>query len=57
MSGQGKVVFALDMYCLSSARRMIAEGFARTGLRYAMNYFYVWARGRPLTKVYRDYRA
>jgi len=52
----GKVVFALGMYSNTSARRFLAEGLFKTGLRYATNYFWMHATGRPFTKTHVDHR-
>ncbi|MEQ8697596.1 MAG: glycosyltransferase family A protein [Bauldia litoralis] len=53
-AGRLKWTFALPMY--SSGRRVTGEGFVRTGLRYAANYFAVNFGGRPVTRTHRDLR-
>jgi glycosyltransferase involved in cell wall biosynthesis len=52
--GRVKWTFRLPIY--SSARRLKGEGIVRVGLRYALNYFWVTFRGRPLTRDYTDIR-
>lgn len=52
----GKIKFDLDLYFLSSNRRIAAEGLVRTGTRYAMNYAWVWITGRPWTSTHTDHR-
>lgn len=52
----GKVKFDLGLYCLSSARRLVAEGFWHSGARYAMNYAWMWIVGRPWTRTHSDHR-
>ena len=52
--GRVKWTFRLPIY--SSARRLIGEGLVRVGLRYALNYFWVTFRGRPLTRSHTDVR-
>lgn len=52
----GKVRFDLGMFIHSSARRLEAEGFLGTTVRYTLNYFWVWFVGHPLSKTHRDYR-
>lgn len=56
LSKVGKVVYSPGMFCWSSARRFNAEGFIRTGMRYVVNYFWMWATGRPWTRTYGDHR-
>jgi glycosyltransferase involved in cell wall biosynthesis len=56
LSKVGKVVFSLDMFVWSSARRMRQEGFARIGTRYMVNFFWMWMTGRPWTTTYIDVR-
>lgn len=52
----GKVVFSLDMWCYSSARRMNAEGMVRVGFTYVASYVWMWLSGKPWTKKYIDHR-
>jgi glycosyltransferase involved in cell wall biosynthesis len=56
LSHAGKLKFNLSMYCYASARRFLAEGLIRIGIRYALNYLWVWIAGRPLTRTHRDHR-
>jgi glycosyltransferase involved in cell wall biosynthesis len=53
---EGKVKFNLGMICLSSGRRIRAEGLIKTGSRYVANYAWVWLVGRPWTKDHFDHR-
>lgn len=52
--GKVKWTFGLPMY--ASGRRLAHEGIVTTGLRYALNYFYVLIRGKPLSATYTDIR-
>lgn len=52
--GPVKWTFALPM--LTSGRRLAHEGLLATGIRYALNYFWVVATGRPYTTTSRDVR-
>lgn len=56
LSKVGHVVFDLDMWCYTSARRMNEEGMFRTGLKYVANYIWIWLSGKPWTTKYRDHR-
>ena len=56
LSRVGKVVFDMDLIMQTSARRLNAEGFAATALRYAANYLAEVIAKRPLTTEYRDIR-
>jgi len=53
-AGRVKFTFKLPIY--SSGRRLSAEGILRTGLRYAVNYFWVIFFKRPYTKKSTDIR-
>jgi glycosyltransferase involved in cell wall biosynthesis len=53
---QGKVVFTFRLPIYASARRLAAEGLIATGARYALNYFWVLAFGRPFTRESTDIR-
>lgn len=50
--GYIKFTFKLPMF--SSGRRLAKEGVIMTGLRYAVNYFWVLFFKKPLTKTVRD---
>lgn len=52
--GTVKWTFRLPIY--ASARRLKQEGIVTAGIRYALNYFWVLYRRRPLTLVHRDIR-
>jgi glycosyltransferase involved in cell wall biosynthesis len=52
----GRVKFSLRLPILASGRRFAAEGLFTTGLRYAVNYFWVVVRGRPFSRASRDIR-
>ncbi|MGD0229775.1 MAG: glycosyltransferase family 2 protein [Syntrophorhabdales bacterium] len=53
-AGRIKFTFRLPMY--SSGRRMAEEGFFRTGLRYALNYFWILLFKRPFHTKSTDVR-
>jgi glycosyltransferase involved in cell wall biosynthesis len=57
LSHVGKIKFDLAFYIYGSARRFAAEGLWRVGARYALNYFWIWIVGRPLSKTHHDHRA
>jgi GT2 family glycosyltransferase len=52
----GKVVFSPSCVILASGRRMSAEGMVRTPVIYMLNYLWVAAFRKPLTKTYQDIR-
>jgi hypothetical protein len=52
----GKVMFRMDFYVWSSARRFEKEGIWRTNIRYGLNYIWPVLFGRPYTKAYNDVR-
>ncbi len=56
MKTQGRMewTFRLPMY--TSGRRLREEGIAKTGMRYALNFFWTTAHGKPLTTTYTDVR-
>lgn len=56
LSKVGKIVFDLDLWVYSSARRMIEEGMLRVGVRYIINYFSIWFFDKPWTTEYHDHR-
>jgi glycosyltransferase involved in cell wall biosynthesis len=56
LSRVGAVLFSLRMYAYTSARRMDEEGLFRVGLRYIVNYAWVWIAGRPWTTEHSDHR-
>ncbi len=56
MSKIGDVKFTFKLSALSSGRRLAKEGLVTTGARYAMNYFWITFRGRPLSTAYSDLR-
>jgi hypothetical protein len=49
-----KFTFALPI--LASGRRLAGEGVFATGIRYAVNYMWIVAFGRPFTRTSRDIR-
>ncbi len=53
---QGHVAFTFRLPIYASARRLAAEGLIVTGVRYALNYFWVLAVGRPFTRESTDIR-
>lgn len=56
LSRTGRVVFDMGLMMPTSARRLHAEGFATTALRYATNFVTEAVLGKPLTTRYRDVR-
>ena len=52
----GKVKWTFRLPVHSSARRLKAEGFLTTGLRYALNYFSTSFTGHAVTKTHTDIR-
>lgn len=49
-AGEVKFTFALPIY--SSGRRLAKEGILTMGARYALNYFWMTFRGKPLDRTY-----
>lgn len=56
LSHVGRVDFERRLWCNTSARRFLAQGYLSTTFTYALNYFSVHWLGRPLTKTHVDYR-
>jgi glycosyltransferase involved in cell wall biosynthesis len=56
LSKIGEVVFSSRMWAYTSSRRMDEEGLLRVGLRYIVNYAWVWIAGRPWTTKHCDHR-
>jgi glycosyltransferase involved in cell wall biosynthesis len=56
LSRQGKVVFDMRFYILSSARRFATEGMFRTNLVYVLNFVWPVLFGRPFTRRHKDVR-
>jgi glycosyltransferase involved in cell wall biosynthesis len=56
MSKVGKVVFTFRLPMYTSGRRLAKEGTFTTGLRYALNYFWIILFKKPFTKEYADFR-
>lgn len=56
LAAVGRVVFDMQLVMHTSARRLRAEGFVATALRYAANFVAEAAFKRPLTTEYRDIR-
>jgi glycosyltransferase involved in cell wall biosynthesis len=52
----GRVKFTLRLPITASPRRLLGEGLFTTGVRYAVNYFWIVVSGRPFTRVSRDIR-
>lgn len=57
LSKQGKVVFDMDMWVYTSARRMQQEGMIKIGFRYFINYVWMWVSGEPWTIEHYDHRS
>jgi cellulose synthase/poly-beta-1,6-N-acetylglucosamine synthase-like glycosyltransferase len=56
ISQVGKVKFTFRLKMLTSGRRLSEEGIFTTGLRYAINHFWILIFHRPFTKQYGDVR-
>ncbi len=56
LSKVGKVMFAMDFYVYSSARRFEHEGIWKVNMTYALNYLWPVIFGRPYTMQYKDVR-
>lgn len=56
LSKIGKVRFEAGMWVYSSSRRITEEGMVRIGLRYIINYAWMWLYGKPWTLEYHDHR-
>jgi glycosyltransferase involved in cell wall biosynthesis len=56
LSQAGKVRFVMRLVMHTSARRLHAEGFYLTALRYVVNFLSEVVRKKPLTSQYRDIR-
>jgi len=56
MSRMGEVRFLFKLPAFASGRRMRKEGVFLTGLRYAINHFWVLAFDKPFTREYSDIR-
>ena len=53
----GKVKWTFRLKMKTSGRRLKKEGVFRTGMDYALNFFWVTFRGKPATKDYEDIRS
>ncbi|KUM24788.1 glycosyl transferase family 2 [Mesorhizobium loti] len=56
LSKVGGVDFTFSLPALSSGRRLLGEGVARIGLRYAMNFFWATFLKKPFTETWLDFR-
>lgn len=56
LSKIGDVKFTFTLPALSSGRRLLNEGIARIGLRYAMNFFWATFLKKPFTETWIDIR-
>lgn len=56
MHDVGEVLFTSELKMFSSPRRLRKEGFLRTGLRYAVNYFWTTFLKRPFSREHIDIR-
>lgn len=52
----GRIIFSSSMVMYTSARRFHGEGVVKTGVTYALNYFSIHLRGKPMTHDYNDIR-
>ncbi len=53
---QGKTVFRMDFYIITSMRRFAAEGYFRTNMNYILNFWWPVLFGRPYHEQYKDIR-
>ena len=56
LSRVGKVMFKMNFYVYSSARRFETEGIFKPNITYALNYAWPALFGKPYTAEYRDVR-
>lgn len=56
LSTIGKVLFKMNFFIYSSARRFKKEGIIKTNLTYMMNFLWPAIFGRPLTRTHEDIR-
>lgn len=56
LHAMGKVLFRMDCYILTSARRFVHEGLFRANLVYGLNFLWPVLFKRPFTKTYTDVR-
>jgi glycosyltransferase involved in cell wall biosynthesis len=56
LSKQGKVMFRMDFFIYTSARRFQHEGVFWTNMRYMLNFIWPVLFNRPFTSKYRDIR-
>lgn len=56
ISRQGKVLWTFRLPMYTSGRRLQEEGIIVTGIRYAINFFWISLRGIPFTKTHTDIR-
>lgn len=56
LATQGRVLFRMDFYILSSVRRFAHEGMLRTNITYSMNFLWPALFGKPWSTRYSDVR-
>jgi GT2 family glycosyltransferase len=56
LSQIGKVKLIPEMWAYSSSRRFESEGLFWVGLKYMMNYAWIWLFDKPFTPEYQDHR-
>lgn len=56
LSKHGKVMFKMNFYIYTSARRFKKEGMIKANLRYAMNFLWPVLFHRPFSKTHKDIR-
>lgn len=56
LSHYGKVVFRMDFYILTSARRFAKEGMLKANITYTMNFIWPILFHRPFTFTHKDIR-
>jgi len=52
----GKIVFDFNLFMYTSSRRMQNEGMIKMGLKYILNFWWMWIYDRPYTIKYKDHR-
>jgi glycosyltransferase involved in cell wall biosynthesis len=56
LHAEGKTIFRMDFYGLTSARRFLKEGYIKTNMHYVLNYVWPVLFGRPYHREYTDIR-
>ncbi len=56
LSVEGKTIFRMNFWGLTSARRFVKEGYVKTNMHYVMNYVWPVLFGKPYHQQYTDIR-